>query len=411
MSIEHTSNELPKEASENWLISVRKFLKTYRQFIPFFVVMIVLALPLNIFVIKQLGRMLSFQPKHTQKLPDFSIEKLLNNRLQKEYETWFNDHNPLKSTFTKFNNQFYYSLFSTSLMFNSNIVVGKKGFLYEKIYTDQYTNPHHLPYTPKQFDKWAMDLKELADFFSKRGQTFIYLITPSKATFYPEYLPESYAKIITNPRPDYFLKLEALKKIQVPYVDASELMLAHKQKPYGNLLFTRGGTHWTMLGAALAGQKIIDVIAQQTQTVFPPLAFTYTVSTRPLGVDKDLLHLCKLLFPPKHYQVPYVTFKANEKPSPLKLAIIGGSFTHFFKEMFTESNYFSKLDHYYYLILNHYQFAEKGKKIEMPINREDPASYQDILDADIVLLEENEILPYSNHFRELYYRVLGKLPN
>ncbi|ARG96671.1 hypothetical protein B6N58_02715 [Legionella micdadei] len=323
MSIEHTSDELSRKESNNWLMSLREFLRAYRQFVPFFLIMIVLALPLNLFVIKQFARKFSIQTKQTQKLPDFTVEKFVNNTLQKEYETWFNDHNPLKSTFTKFNNQFYYSFFSTSLMFNSNIVIGKKGYLYEKIYTDQYANPSKIPYTQKQFDKWAADLQELADFFAKRGQKLIYLITPSKATFYPEYLPDSYTKIVTNPRPDYFLKIKALKNIDVPYIDASELMLANKQKPYGNLLFTRGGTHWTMLGAALAGQKIIDLISQQTQLPLPPLSFSYTVSNRPLGVDKDLLHLCKLLFPPKHYRVPYVTFNANEKPSPLKLAIIG----------------------------------------------------------------------------------------
>ncbi|MFT4059466.1 MAG: hypothetical protein QM652_07950 [Legionella sp.] len=410
MSIEYTSNELTQEISNNWLISFKEFLKTYRQFIPFFLVMITLVLPLNLFVIKQLAREFLFSNKSTQAFPGFTLEKLMNNNLQKEYETWFNDHNPLKSIFTKFNNQFYYTLFSKSLMYSSNIVIGKKGYLYEKDYIDHYANPNEIPYVQKQFDKWAVELQEVADFFTKRGQKFIYLITPSKATFYPEYIPDSYKKIVTNPRPEYFLKIEALRKTHIPYIDTSKLMLAHKQKSYGNLLFPRGGTHWTMLGAALAGEKIIELISQQTQISLPLLSFSYTVNTRPIGVDKDLLQLCKLLLSPKHYNVPAVIFKANKKPLPLKLAIVGGSFTNFFRDLFAKANYFSKLDHYYYLIVNHYQISGQGKKIEIPISREDPASYQDILAADVVILEENEAIPYSNHFRELYFRLLGKFP-
>jgi alginate O-acetyltransferase complex protein AlgJ len=409
MSIEQRSNELREELSFNRLINLKHFLKSHQSIIPFILMIIILVLPLNLFIIKQLINKFSPNPK-TQNPPLVSVEKILNGSLQKEYETWFNNHNPMKSMFTNFNNQFYYSLFSKSLMFDSNIVIGKNAYLFEKIYINQYVNLSKIPYTQKQFDLWAADLQELADFFAKRGQKLIYLITPSKASFYPEYLPDSYAKIIKDTRPDYFLKIEALKKVRVPYFDASQFILANKDKSYGYLLFPQGGTHWTMLGASLVAQRILDLIAQQTQTQLPPLSYSYTITTRPLGVDKDLLHLCKLLFPPKHYSVPFVSFKKNKNPVPLKVAIIGGSFTHFFKQLFTESQYFSQLDHYYYLILNHYQTSKNGKK-ELPINREDPSSYQDILAADVVILEENEILPYSNHFRELYFRLLGKSPS
>lgn len=404
------SIELAEEVPANRIVNIKNFLKTHQPIIPFFLMIIILVLPINLFIIKQILNQFSSTPK-IQNPPLVSVEKVLNGSLQKEYETWFNNHNPLKSVFTNLNNQFYYSLFSKSLMFDSNIVIGKKGYLYEQIYINQYVNLSKIPYTQRQFDLWAADLKELADFFEKRGQKFIYLITPSKASFYPEYLPNSYAKIIKDTRPDYFLKLDALKKVHVTYFDASQFMLAQKDKSYGYLLFPRGGTHWTMLGASLVAQRILDLISQQTQTQLPPLSYSYTVTTRPLGVDKDLLHLCKLLFPPKRYTVPFVSFKVNENPVPLKLAVIGGSFTHFFKQLFTESNYFSQLDHYYYLILNHYQISQNGKKIDIPINRDDPRSYQDILAADVVILEENEILPYSNHFRELYFRLLGKYPS
>ncbi len=393
---------------------LKNFFKTHQLVIPFFIMMIFLVLPINLFLLMQMTSKISFKQADSPQLvtmqarPTLALGKFLDGSFQKDYETWVNDHNPLKSMFTNFNNQFYYSLFSKSLMADSSIVIGKKGYLYEKDYIIQYVNANKIPFTQEKTEKWAANLQELADFFTHRGQQFIYVITPSKAAYYPEYIPNEYTKVVTNARPGYFLKIEALKKIHVPYFDASEYILSKKEKSYGNLLFIRGGTHWTMLGAAFTTKKILALISQQTKKLLPPLSFSYTLSTNPHGVDMDLLYLCKLLFPPRHYAVPHVSFKALENPVPLKVAIVGGSFTNFFVKLFIEANYFSQIDHYYYLILNHYRHSKEGITL-LPMIRNDPASYQAILEADIVILEENEIIPYwSNHFDELYFRLLGK---
>lgn len=296
-------------------------------------------------------------------------------------------------------------------MYDSGLIIGKKGFLYEKIYVEQYLNLSQKEYTAEQFDQWAQDLKKISDYFTTRGKVFVYFLTPSKVTFYPEYLPNSYLKLIPeNPRPDYYLKKEALKKSGVSYVDASEYLMKLKEKSYGQLLFPLGGTHWTMLGATLSMQKVINKVAKIGNFSLPPIKYSYAPSFQAKYVDKDLLDLCKLLFPNIKYLVPDVVFEKNESSVPLKMAIIGGSFTNFYTSLFKNTGYFSQVDHFYYLILNHYQVTADGNVKEIPVVKEDPSSYKDILNADVVILEENELLPYSNHLKELYFNLFGTMP-
>ncbi|MFA5960173.1 MAG: hypothetical protein WC785_06620 [Tatlockia sp.] len=392
----------------------KSFFKAYPQYIPLCAMLLLFALPINLYLIVHgLSKVpIPVLKKHkfiTQR-PSFSVDKFLNGTLQKEYEYWFNENNPLRSTLVKFNNQFYYSLFTKSLMYDSNLIIGKKNFIYEKVYIDQYVNLNKTDYSVQQFEKWAQDLKAISDHFAKQGKLFIYLITPSKVAFYPEYLPSSYQKRINNPRPDYYLKIEALKKSGVAYFDASNYIVNAKAKAYGELLFTQGGTHWTMLSAALTTRKMLKIISKLTNVELSPLKFTYSEAFKPQFVDKDLLELCKLLFPNLKYRVPQITFEESENNSPLKLAIIGGSFTHFFRTLFAETKHFSQVDHFYYLILNHYQVSKDGSVKEVPIHQEDSHSYKTIFAADVVILEENELLPYSNHMKELYFQVFGTRP-
>lgn len=387
-------------------------IKVNPQFIPLFLIMIILILPLCFSVVKKtIKKILSYQHAITihhnknNKLPEFSVAKLMDGSLQKKYETWINENLGFRTAFIQSSNQFLYSLFNKSHMYHSNIVIGKNDFLFEKTYIEQYVNINRINYSEKQFDQWASQLQRMADFFTQRGQQFFYVITPSKASYYPEYLPKDYAKLIETPRPDYFLKLKALKKTNVAYFDGSEYILESKDKPYAHLLFPRGGTHWTMLSAALTAREILALISRQMNYHFPPLHFSYSTSTKPPFVDKDLLNLCNLLFPKNRYVTPLVIFKSNKKPLPFKVAIIGGSFTNFYKDLFAKTRYFSQVDQYFYLNINHLQISQEGKEREIPVDKENPLSYQEILAADIVILEENEVLAYSTHFTELYSRL------
>ena len=397
------------------LLPLAKKINEKPEYIPLFLIIFILIVPFYFSLFKKsVKKVMSYQHiirVHQNKndlLPLFSVAKFLKGSWQKKYETWLNENLAFRTMFIRTSNQFFYSFFNKSHMYRSTIIIGKDNYLFEKSYIEQYVNLNKIQYSSHQFDEWARNLQQMADFFAKRGQQFIYVITPSKATYYPEYLPNDYANLIGNPRPDYYLKLAALKKTTVTYFDGSEYILNAKEKSYGNLLFPRGGTHWTMLSAALTAREVLALIAKEMNEKFPPLRFSYSTSIKPSSVDRDLLNLCNLLFPQDRYTIPRVIFKPTKRQLPFKLAIIGGSFTDFYKDLFAQTKYFSQVDQFFYLNINHRQISKDGLASELIVNKEDPASYQAILDADIVLLEENEVLAYSVHFMGLYTQLFAK---
>lgn len=369
--------------------------------LPFLLIMILLVLPLPLITCGTVFKTLLTEKKYLygvankpHPFPALSGSAIFNKTWQIQFQDWLNFKIPLRSTLIRLHNQIYYSLFSKSYMYDSHIIIGRKNYFYEISYLTKYCNTNHITYTQAQFSEWLAKLQALNDFFRKRRQKFVYIISPSKAGYFPEYIP-SYYRCSDAPRPDYKIAQSTLKKADFPYIDASRVLLDNKSK-YGNLLFPRGGTHWTALGAALI---IADVLNKIDAPQLPRLKFSYTTDFNPSGTDSDLLDISNLLFPQKNYIVPKVSFiKSSSKHpgKPLKIALVGGSFLGQLTQLFAQEKLFAQIDYYFYLKLNHFHMADGVIPphtlfgVMEAVDLHDPKTYQDILDADVVIFEENE---------------------
>lgn len=326
-------------------------------------------------------------------LPAISGSSLLAKKWQKQFEDWLNLKIPFRIQLIRIHNQIYYSLFSSSYTFDDRIVIGKKNYFYQISYLNKYCNSKHIVYRQAQFDEWAAKLQALNDFFQKRGQKFVYIISPSKASYFPEYFPANYQCNGVH-RPDYVLAQHALKNVAFPYVDGSKILLQNKPQ-YGALLFPLGGIHWTVLGAALIMQDVLKKIAAPQ---LPKLQFSYTTSFSPNGTDSDLLDLNNLFFPQKYYIVPVVSF--TKIPSiysgkQLKVALVGSSFSMHLVQLFNQEKLFTQMDYYFYFKERHFQVKSDTPPEQVFLDTKnvdltDPKTYQDILNADVVIFEENE---------------------
>ena len=77
----------------------------------------------------------------TQQKPmsmNLSLKSFFNREFQESVEHFAGNDLPLRSLLIRTNNQFYYSIFNKCYMYKSNIVVGKKGRLYEYGYIMGY---------------------------------------------------------------------------------------------------------------------------------------------------------------------------------------------------------------------------------------------------------------------------------
>lgn len=345
--------------------------------------------------------------------PQLTWENFISGVFQKQVELWLNEQIPLRAPAIRAINQLYYSVFAKSYMEEGSIVIGKGGQLYGKLYLMKYCNSAGLkliqnqddkklvkvfdqPANYKDFQLWIAELKEVADFFQKRGQKFIYLLTPSKAAYYPEDIPAGFDCSSATPRLEYQMAIAALRQSGINYVDASKIVLDSKGK-YPVELFPRTGIHWTSLAAALASRELLLSISHNLGRDLPAIEFSYTIDNNPTGSDVDLLELLNLWHPHRNFPVAKLKFKKLTK-QPIRLAIVGGSFVHQLTYVLDNSELFCQIDHYYYLHIEHIRYPSQGG---CGIQQEAPGSYQGLLSANVVIVEENEANLRSRHLQVL----------
>lgn len=357
--------------------------------------------------------------------PQLNWQTFFTGRFQKQVEPWLNDRLPLRPPVVRATNQLYYSAFSKSYMYQDTIVVGKREQLYEMGYlakycsdTRQIARPNDSgkwtkmvlsPATSRDFDLWIRDLKEIAAFFEKRGQTFVYLMTPSKAAYYPEDIPQEFRCASVETRRDYHLAIAALQKSGLNYIDGSKAVLNAKGT-YPAEMFPHTGTHWTLHAAALVSRKLIAKISQVGGHSLPLPQFSYEIEKQiPTGSDVDLLNLLNLWQPVQAVPVSTLTFREISKPTT-RLAVVGGSFVGQIMQALERSGTFCQMDHYYYLKLDHLRYSP----VKYPDGRgcqvmPDPLNpYRELLSAQTVVVEENEANLRSRHVELLKETLLKK---
>jgi alginate O-acetyltransferase complex protein AlgJ len=396
------------------LLSDQFFLKFFEH-LPFMGILLLLFVPMGLGTLYGLGKPgeklvkfiegPSLSGVQTIAAVEITAANWWSGGLNKQLEARLNQELPLRPLAVRATNQIYDSLFSKSYMHQKvGLIVGRNHQLYEGNYVAQYCNNMawkneiFSPATEADLAQWSQQIKVIAQFFQKRGQTFVYLMSPSKASYYPEHIPpQVYCAPKEKPRAEYYRAIAALDKTGVPYVDTPKLMLESKGK-YDIDLFSPGGTHWNQLGVALANRELLNKIAQVSGKKIPPLTFSYQIDRIPLPEDTDLLALSNLWNSHWEFPVPKVTFQSSTKPS-LRLSIVGTSFLQQVAAAFVNSNNFCRIDYYYYYSLSYFSLPMKD-----PCRGADPKfPYDNLLTADVVVLESNEARLNYRHV-DIFYR-------
>ncbi len=324
--------------------------------------------------------------------PHWSWQSLLSGQYQKEFENWLNQVLPLRPNVVRLVNQTYFDVFDKSYMHSGNIVIGKDRQLFEEYFISNYCS--WIRDDSRPLTQWMHELEELATFFRERGQIFVYLITPSKAAYFPEFIPQQFNCNFLQARADYLLATAALRDSGIPYLDASDLIRQAKGK-YDVDLFPRGGTHWNSLGAGMATRELINTINKQ-RDVLPAFEFTHYIDHQPTDFDGDLLKLANLWQPDFNFPVPHLlisTMQEDRQGKPT-IAMVGGSFLRQILWLLDESQHFDRIDYFNYFTTYHLTYPKQDTG---PVDENNPASYRELLEADIVVIEENEAAVHFNH--------------
>lgn len=184
---------------------------------------------------------------HIPEKPSFSLDAFLSGEFESEIENYFSYHLATRKTQTRFYNQLLYTLLHSSA--NRDILVGREDYLFEKSYASAYLT-ELTPERKKDLSSKVTDLARLAALLNERGVPLVVRISPSKAEHYPEYLPISYQRFVKMKHNGeysanwYQAFCEELRKSDILVYDRYELMEEMKQE--GEIVFAKGGTHWTL---------------------------------------------------------------------------------------------------------------------------------------------------------------------
>ncbi len=323
----------------------------------------------------------------------WTLEAFLSGETQKAVSNNIGRALPVFPISVRAKNQLVYSLFGNSGA--SGVVVGRGGQLFEQNYIEEFCKRGSAP-DVERIAQWAASLREIQDDVEAAGKSFIFVISPSKAARYADDLPASAScasRVATIP--DKLAPyVAALRENGVRFVDGAGLISA-RRPDYEIALFPRGGTHWNLLGAALALHEATRV----SPSAIGRFDFTWRLAPQPGEVDRDLIDLLNLLWPDLSYPTAIVNSDgaAGDCAKTPRLLAVGGSFLHEILIAATHAPCPPRIDYWFYMRtesngveLGH--FTREPREIENGAREstEPAALAANMRAADLVILEENK---------------------
>lgn len=362
--------------------------KTYLRITLVLMVAILFALPLVQMQYHLLPKLKLFGVETAASPPVLSFSAVKTGEYQKQFEIWFDQNFGLREYFVKTDNQIFYSVFRETPP-QSSISVGRKGYLYENDYINEYLN-FIPPRTPADLEYEVKEMQALQQALNNRGVTFLLLISPSKASIYPEYIPQRMKAMQTNHLRNYDMLIPLLDKYQINYVDGHQITQDNKETS-GFEMFPQGGTHWNYLAAYYSAKQAVDRMEQLTARDMIDLELAaINVDEVPTGSDRDLAELLNLWHPPVSYTAvhPQITTNPQGNEHRPSILIEGGSFSNHLIDIIGTNQVFSTLDYYfYYNYHNFYQDNSIPQGIGY-LNRVDWEN--EVFAHDIIIVEMNE---------------------
>lgn len=318
---------------------------------------------------------------------------------QSQIEGWIDRHVGFRPVWIKTDSQINFSLFREIPATDNpqQIYLGKDNWLYEEDDIDNYLHLDVLP--PERFRKFAADVKILQDELQRRDITMLLLISPSKATHYPEYLPnwivrqrDELHRQYPERQYNYEVLMPLLHEEGVNCVDATKRFRQQRveQREAGQeyRLFTRGGTHWSHYGASLIVAEMLQRLKELTGNELAELRCRrVSVDNTTTGTDNDLGAVLNLWAPwvtegPTPH--PHILGKPGEwRPDVLW---VGSSFSDTLTELMDKYRVCRRRDSLYAFLR---RTVYPGGKI-YPVDRAKFDWQEELLTREVVIIEIDE---------------------
>lgn len=320
--------------------------------------------------------------------PDISFVNWFNGSIQKYFESSLESSLGLKNYYIRSDNQLNYWLFKESHQkTEERLVFGKNNYIFEQNYINSYIGRDQV--RAEIISEKVRLMKVLQDRLKEKNKAFLFVIAPSKANFFNQYIPENQLSKIqtTNLSYNYFVLIEELKKQNVNYLDGRQYFSDIRNSSPAPL-FSKSGTHWTVYGSCLVTNKIINELGRQLgATYFIPDSDLFEWSLEPQGRDADLLNLTNIWFRNGFKEkLAYPKKRIANSINNIDLLLIGDSFSWNILDHLKNGPLLNSYDFSYYFSTN-YSYPDNENT---PLPRSNFDLLEQLESNNAVIIESNE---------------------
>jgi len=243
----------------------------------------------------------------------------------------------------------------------NTVYIGKSGYLYENGYINEYYG-YSAMYRDCTYEDVQANVEKLL-YIQKRleemGKVFIFVTTPSKASAYPDAIPDWYVSM--NVKPEGYIRpydnlLEILKDSGLNYIDSATLY----EEVGLQETFPKTGIHWNKLASYETSAAILDMYAEISGDTIMKMASNGILSSKsPPGFgnpEQDIygavyssISKSESVVDDLYYWHDSFAEKAGEgSVKRLKVLIQGGSFAHDILHYYTTLKIATKVTRCYY---------------------------------------------------------------
>lgn len=340
--------------------------------------------------------------------PTFTKESYLSGEFQSQFDTAFSKGFSGYNAAVRLKNEIRYKFFGEA---SADIVKCNDGSLIFKSYIDEYLGIGNNQYRAEQkvdlvqssyycSDEYIADvtaqLKTISELAEKSGKQFLVLITPTKAEFIEDSIPQKFkrqTRAYSQEERGVNKLITALKSNGITYVDSGKIL---RSSDYPFEIFPKTGIHWTKEAAYTVLNSALDVLNEKGANL-KKLNITGRVTeqvprTDSMNSDVDLYSLLNIISPyDTEFSYPVVATDENGQYQTPSVFIQGGSFTFPVSEALSGYNIASDVNFLFYNM----SFYDKHNNYT-PINSfTDPIISDSVINSDLIIIEVNEQNVYN----------------
>jgi hypothetical protein len=320
-----------------------------------------------------------------RKLEKISFDSFLTSRFQKSFDDWLSQKIGFRGYMVRMDNQINYLAFGElDGGVKTDVVLGSKKMLYQRDYIKSVDG----------FDLVSLDvlerrvllLKRLQGFLKSRGKSLVLLISPTKASIYPEYIPAEYRSDLYKGRPtNYQNILPLLKKHKINVLDG-QAKFKKQSTEVDYLYFAPSGAHWNDVASCEIASSLLESAATGLGKTLMYFSCSPVKIKKTRTSDLDLLRLCNLLISDS-FQIPaaYPVTKAKKPVGAFKprIMFLGDSFMWPIIRFIEWHKVYKSIDMlYYYNTVHHFPGGSK-----FSVQRDKDAWMEMLLKQDLVVIQ------------------------